>query len=88
MRLDLLPWITPSSCAGRGEEWVRTGRGKAVIGVGVDGRPGGRMVEVCAGDGAKEVLKVVVGILGSLRVWGLGGEFKGVLEELVARRGV
>lgn len=87
VRLDLLPWNMPKSCAGRGEEWVRTGRGKAVIGVGVDGGLGDRMVEVCAGDGAKEVLKVVVGILGSLRVWGLGGEFKGVLEELVARRG-
>jgi hypothetical protein len=44
------------------------------------------MMEVCGEDGAKEVLRVVVGILGSLRVWGLGGEFKGVLEELVARK--
>jgi hypothetical protein len=45
----------------------------------------GPVMEVCGEDGAREVLKVVVGILGSLRVWGLGGEFKNVLEELMSR---
>ncbi|KAF8243372.1 hypothetical protein K440DRAFT_561894 [Wilcoxina mikolae CBS 423.85] len=84
VRLDLLPWNTPSGCSGKEEEWIRYGRGKATIGIGA--AEGDRMMEVCGEDGAKEVLRVVVGILGSLRVWGLGGEFKGVLEELVARK--
>ena len=86
MRLDLLPWNTPTGCSGKEEEWIHYGRGKATIGISVAEGQGDRMMEVCGEDGAKEVLRVVVGILGSLRVWGLGGEFKGVLEELVARK--
>ncbi|KAI5785793.1 fungal-specific transcription factor domain-containing protein [Geopyxis carbonaria] len=82
VRLDLLPWH--SGC-GSPDAWIRTGAGKATIGMGGEGGQD-RMMEVCGEGGAKEVLKVVVGILGSLRVWGLGGEFKRVLEELVRRR--
>ncbi|KAI5810333.1 fungal-specific transcription factor domain-containing protein [Pyronema omphalodes] len=79
VQLDILPWHAGPEQQGRGEEWVRTGRGKAVI------HKESGVVEVCGEEGAKEVLRVVVGILGSLRVWGLGGEFKEVLEQLVNR---
>jgi len=85
IRLDQLPWNMPAGMArAYPEEWIQYGRGKAMIGVEGDG--GDKMMEVCGEDGAKEVLRAVVGILGSLRVWGLGGEFKNVLEELMARK--
>ncbi|TGZ83462.1 hypothetical protein EX30DRAFT_393077 [Ascodesmis nigricans] len=42
-----------------------------------------KIVQVCEPGGASMVLGVVVKILGALRFWGLGGEFKGMLEELV-----
>jgi len=85
VRLDVLPWNMPAGMTRTyPEEWIRYGRGKATIGV--EGDDGDKMMEVCGQDGAKEVLRVVVGILGSLRVWGLGGEFKNVLEELMARK--
>jgi hypothetical protein len=84
VRLDALPWTTPGY-EGRGlltpDEWIRFGRGKPTI------MMDEKTVDVCGDDGgAKEVLRVVVGILGSLRVWGLGGEFKQVLEELMAKK--
>ena len=84
VRLDMLPW-----CAGGApqrltpEEWIRDGLGVAVVGTG-EGEE--RLMDVCGPEGAREVLKVVVSILGSLRVWGLGGEFKAVLEELMTRK--
>lgn len=88
VRLDLLPWCSGGTGGVRGtggpEDWIRYGKGKATIEVVVeDGAV--KMVEVCGEEGAKEVLKVVVGILSGLKVWGLGGEFKGVLEGLMAR---
>lgn len=83
VRLDLLPWNMPSSSSSRVEEWLRYGIGRGSIGMGMG--DDGPVMEVCGEDGAREVLKVVVGILGSLRVWGLGGEFKNVLEELMSR---
>lgn len=88
VRLDLLPWCLPGQASiarssTSPEEWIRTGKGKATIGMGGDAD---KMMDVCGPEGTKEVLKVVVSVLGSLRVWGLGGEFKAVLEELVTRK--
>lgn len=85
VRLDMLPWVHGEE-AGRGEEWIRQGVGRAAIGV-LDKTTGElvEVVEVCGDRGAAMVLKVVVEILGALRFWGLGGEFKGLLEELVSR---
>lgn len=65
------------------EEWIRNGGKKATIGN--DDPDGNAMTEICSERGAREVLRVVVGILGRMRVWGLGGEFKSVLEEMVRR---
>jgi hypothetical protein len=84
VRLDLLPWNMPQG-PGRVEEWLRYGKGRGSIAMGMRDDGSGGVMEVCGEDGAREVLRVVVGILGSLRVWGLGGEFKNVLEELMAR---
>lgn len=84
IRLDLLPWVHGEDC---GEKWVKTGEGKPAIAI-MDKATGvERVVDVCGESGAMSVLKVVVEILGSLRFWGLGGEFKGLLEELGARKG-
>lgn len=65
------------------DDWIKKGKGKATIGS--DQHAGNAMTEICSEMGAKEVLRVVVGILGRMRVWGLGGEFKNVLEEMVRR---
>lgn len=88
VRLDLLPWASGGSGAARGtagpEDWMRYGKGTATIEI-CGEVEGVRVVEVCGEEGAKEVLRVVVGILSGLKVWGLGGEFKEVLEGLMAR---
>lgn len=69
---------------GRGavEDWIRSGRGRACVAPETDGDA---PVPVTGEDGAREALRVVVRILNALRVWGLGGEFRTVLEELVGR---
>ena len=84
VRLDLLPWLAGERAeegAREAEEWIRAGEKRAMV----MGREG--MVGVETVEGVKEVLRVVVGVLGSLRVWGLGGEFRSVLEELGTREG-
>ncbi|KAI5843830.1 fungal-specific transcription factor domain-containing protein [Morchella snyderi] len=85
VRLDSHPWTCGVQGAGEycPEEWIRNGGKKATIGN--DDPDGNAMTEVCSERGAREVLRVVVGILGRMRVWGLGGEFKSVLEEMVRR---
>lgn len=82
VRLDSHPWTIgkPSACP---DEWIKKGKEKATIGN--DDPEGNAMTEICSDRGAREVLRVVVGILGRMRVWGLGGEFKSVLEEMVRR---
>lgn len=85
VRLDSHPWTR--GIKGTGEycpdEWIKNGGKKATIGN--DDPDGNAMTEICSERGAKEVLKVVVGVLGRMRVWGLGGEFKSVLEEMAKR---
>ncbi|KAG0134894.1 hypothetical protein HOY82DRAFT_480860 [Tuber indicum] len=76
VRLDSQPWKGV-------DDWIKKGKGKATIGS--DQHAGNAMTEICSEMGAREVLRVVVGILGRMRVWGLGGEFKNVLEEMVRR---
>ncbi|PUU78567.1 fungal-specific transcription factor domain-domain-containing protein [Tuber borchii] len=76
VRLDSQPWKGV-------DDWIKKGKGKATIGS--DQHAGNAMTEICSEMGAKEVLRVVVGILGRMRAWGLGGEFKNVLEEMVRR---
>ncbi|KAL7269183.1 hypothetical protein RUND412_008163 [Rhizina undulata] len=93
VRLDLLPWTvginTYNSPSGikAPDEWIRSGKGKATIGKGSDSlrEDGSVMTEICSENGAREVLKVVAGILGRMKVWGLGGEFQNVLEEMGSR---
>lgn len=82
VRLDSHPWKqgTGGYCP---DEWIRKGKAKATIGN--DDPEGNAMTEICSERGAREILRVVVGILGRMRVWGLGGEFKSVLEEMVRR---
>lgn len=84
VRLDSHPWTGIQGTAGyRPDDWVKNGKAKATIGN--DDPEGNAMTEICSDRGAREVLRVVVGILGRMRVWGLGGEFKSVLEEMVRR---
>jgi hypothetical protein len=86
VKLDYLPWTPCRGGIGGGgipEEWIKYGKGKATIGMDTGDRG---MMELCTEEGAKEALRVVVGILSSLRVWGLGGEFNRVLEELLQRK--
>lgn len=85
VRLDSHPWtIGMQSATGYcPDEWIKKGGKKATIGN--DDSEGNAMTEICSDRGAREVLRVVVGILGRMRVWGLGGEFKSVLEEMVKR---
>ena len=60
-------------------EWLRTGKGRATIRKDGDDAETGE-TQLCSERGAKEVLQVVVGILGKMRIWGLGAEFRRILE--------
>lgn len=86
IRLDAIPTCSdfcgsesrggmPSAVA----DWLKTGRGRATIRKDGD-RPDVDKIQLCSEQGAKEVLQVVVGILGKMRIWGLGAEFRRVLE--------
>ena len=60
-------------------EWVKTGKGRATIRRDGEGPDVGQ-TQLCSDQGAKDVLHVVVCILGKMRIWGLGAEFRRVLE--------
>jgi len=88
IRLDTIPTPSPpnpeSSCGMPAvvSEWIKTGKGRATIRKDGDDAETGEAGEtqLCSERGAKEVLQVVVGILGKMRIWGLGAEFRRVLE--------
>ncbi|KAF8474190.1 fungal-specific transcription factor domain-containing protein [Kalaharituber pfeilii] len=81
VRLDAIP--TPACASGamppEVAEWLKTGKGRATIRKDGDGRDVGE-TQLCSEQGAKEVLQVVISILGKMRIWGLGAEFRRVLE--------
>lgn len=60
-------------------EWLKTGKGRATIRIDGDGAEACE-AQLCSEQGAKDVLQVVVNILGKMRIWGLGAEFRRVLE--------
>lgn len=59
----------------KAREWVLSGKGVGAVSV-----EGGGSVELCCERGGREVLSMVVGLLSSVRFWGLGEEFRRVLE--------
>ncbi|KAI5807707.1 fungal-specific transcription factor domain-containing protein [Peziza echinospora] len=75
--LDAVP-MKPYGMPGRVAEWLKMGKGRATIRR--DGPVKEGDIQLCSEQGAKEVLQVVVSIIGRLRIWGLGGEFRRVLE--------
>ncbi|RPB25211.1 hypothetical protein L211DRAFT_783418 [Terfezia boudieri ATCC MYA-4762] len=85
IRLDKIPIPSPSnhesSCGMPAvvSQWLKTGKGRATIRKDGDDTETGE-TQLCSERGAKEVLQVVVGILGKMRIWGLGAKFRRVLE--------
>lgn len=70
----------PHGMAQHARDWVENGIGKAMI-----QKDEGIRVELCSEQGAKEVLSSIVGLLSRVRFWGLGEEFRRVLEGIARK---
>ena len=86
IRLDAIPIPSSNPESSHGmpvnvTEWLKTGEGRATIRKDGDGAEPCE-AQLCSEQGAKDVLQVVINILGKMRIWGLGAEFRRVLEFL------
>lgn len=84
IRLDAIPMASPNSESSYKmpvtvADWLKTGKGRAIIKKDGD-EDEACEAQLCSEQGAKDVLQVVVNILGKMRIWGLGAEFRRVLE--------
>lgn len=74
VRLDELPWTTTKS-TGAGSEaarWIKFGGKASIYGV----------KNLCSEKGANEILKLVMGLLQRMKLWGIGEKFCMAIQEI------